>query len=100
MTPTSDPSNGDPFTASASSVEAATLPLSSADLLPFLSDLAAGTADVLPDVLTPTLSLFFQQWFQIEPTPDILGNDWRRYLGAVGTLVQIKAIAASVSNPA
>ncbi|CAD6576435.1 MAG: hypothetical protein TREMPRED_001677 [Tremellales sp. Tagirdzhanova-0007] len=69
--------------------------LGATDLLPFLNDLAAGFAgDTLADVITPTLSLFFQEWFKISPTPDLLGDDWRRYMGAVATLVQVKAIAA------
>ena len=71
--------------------------LGATDLLPFLNDLAAGFAgDTLADVITPTLSLFFQEWFKISPTPDLLGDDWRRYMGAVATLVQVKAIAALV----
>jgi ubiquitin conjugation factor E4 B len=67
-------------------------------LLPFLHDLAAGFSDdTLADVLTPTLSLFFQQWFSITPAPDLLGNEWQRYMGAISTLVQVKDIAAAVS---
>jgi ubiquitin conjugation factor E4 B len=73
--------------------------LSSTDLLPFLNDLAAGFSDdTLADVLTPTLSLFFQQWFSITPAPDLLGNEWQRYMGAISTLVQVKDIAAAVRN--
>lgn len=69
------------------------------DLLPFLNDLAAGfTPEMLADVLTPTLSLFFQEWFKITPTPDLLGDDWRRFLGAVDLLTQVKGIAAAVSH--
>jgi len=71
------------------------LALAPSELLPFLNDLA--THDVLADVLTPTFSLFFQQWFSISPTPDITGQDWRRYLGAVALMVQVKPIAALVS---
>jgi hypothetical protein len=68
------------------------------DLQPFLSDLAAGfDQETLAGVLTPTLSLFFQEWFKLSPTPDLLGNEWRRYLGAVAVLVQVKPIAALVS---
>lgn len=52
---------------------------------------------MLADVLTPTLSLFFQEWFKITPTPDLLGDDWRRFLGAVSLLTQVKGIAAAVS---
>jgi ubiquitin conjugation factor E4 B len=71
--------------------------LAAADLLPFLNDLASGfTDDTLADVLTPTLSLFFQEWFKITPSPDLLGSDWRRYLGAISLLAQVKDIAASV----
>lgn len=73
--------------------------LSSTDLLPFLNDLAAGFSDdTLADVLTPTLSLFFQQWFSITPAPDLLGNEWQRYMGAILTLVQVKDIAAAVCH--
>lgn len=72
--------------------------LTSTDILPFLNDLAAGFSDdTLADVLTPTLSLFFQQWFSITPAPDLLGNEWQRYIGAISTLVQVKDIAAAVS---
>ena len=92
------PSAGDPLTTSSSSAKpAASTPLDAAELLPFLNDLAIGTKDVLSDVLTPTFSLFFQQWFSISPSPDILGSEWRQYLGAVATLVQVKPIAALVS---
>lgn len=71
--------------------------LAQSDLVPFLNDLAAGFADgSMADVITPTLSLFFQEWFKITPTPDLLGNDWRNYLGAVSLLVQVKPIAALV----
>lgn len=73
--------------------------LTSDDLLPFLGDLLAGFPDgSFADVITPTLSLFFQQWFQITPTPDLLGDDWRKYLGAVSLLVQVKGIASLVSH--
>lgn len=73
-------------------------PLQPNDLLPFLQDLAAGfDNDTLKDVITPTLSLFFQEWFKITPTPDIMGAEWRRYLGAMNLLVQVKPIAALVS---
>nr|XP_019046475.1 ubiquitin-conjugation factor E4 B [Kwoniella bestiolae CBS 10118]OCF25405.1 ubiquitin-conjugation factor E4 B [Kwoniella bestiolae CBS 10118] len=89
-------SNVDQFTSSA---QAAALPkpgaLSGADLLPFLNDLSIGfPSDTMADVITPTLSLFFQEWYKITPTPDIMGADWRRYLGAVALLVQVKSIAA------
>ncbi|OCF33004.1 ubiquitin-conjugation factor E4 B [Kwoniella heveanensis BCC8398] len=91
-------SNGDPFTASASTkpvVQPQPGALSGADLLPFLNDLAIGfPSETMSDVITPTLSLFFQEWYKITPTPDILGSDWRRYLGAVALLVQVKSIAA------
>ena len=53
--------------------------------------------EMLVQVLTPTLSLFFQEWFAISPAPDLLGNDWRRYLGAIVELVKVKSIAAAVS---
>lgn len=72
--------------------------LAPSDLLPFLNDLAAGFPEGgMADVITPTLSLFFQEWFKITPTPDLLGNDWQKYLGAMTLLVQVKAIAALVS---
>jgi len=45
------------------------------------------------------LSLFFQQWFSINPAPDLLGNEWQRYIGAISTLVQVKDIAAAVRLP-
>jgi ubiquitin conjugation factor E4 B len=88
----------DPLTSSGTSSSKSTA-IPPGDLLPFLNDLASGFAsDTLADVLTPTLSLFFQEWFQLSPTPDLLGNEWRRYLGAVAVLVQVKGIAALVSH--
>jgi ubiquitin conjugation factor E4 B len=94
LTPAESP--GDPLTSGTTSKAAEPTSLGPADLLPFLHDLAAGTQDALSDVLTPTLSLFFQEWFKLDPTPDITGSDWRRYLGAVSTLVQVKTIAGLV----
>jgi ubiquitin conjugation factor E4 B len=80
-------------------VPSAKLPLISTELLPFLHDLASVLADdTLRDVLTPTLSLFFQEWYKISPSPDILGRDWRMYLGAISALAQVKGIASSVSQ--
>ncbi|WVQ67519.1 uncharacterized protein L199_005719 [Kwoniella botswanensis] len=88
--------NGDQYTSSAqSSAPPKPGALFGADLLPFLNDLAIGfPSDTMADVITPTLSLFFQEWYKITPTPDIMGADWRRYLGAVALLVQVKSIAA------
>lgn len=63
------------------------------DLLPFLNDLSLGvSSEQLADTIAPTLSFFFQEWFKLS-SPDILGDDWRRYLGAVHTLAQVKPIA-------
>ncbi|ORX35769.1 ubiquitin elongating factor core-domain-containing protein [Kockovaella imperatae] len=70
--------------------------LNSNELVPFLNDLAVAAEDSLSEVLTPTLSLFFQEWFKIVPTPDLMGADWRRYLGAIATLVRSKHIAATL----
>lgn len=91
---------GDPLTSTAveHTRSSPSLSLSPADLPPFLNDLASGFADdTLADVLSPTLSFFFQEWFGITPPPDILGDDWRHYIGAVSLLVQVKGIAAIVS---
>ncbi|ODO06452.1 ubiquitin-conjugation factor E4 B [Cryptococcus wingfieldii CBS 7118] len=88
------PIAGDHLTSAPTPPPTVSGPLQPADLLPFLQDLAAGfTPDTLSDVISPTLSLFFQQWFSISPTPDILGSEWRRYLGAMNALVQVKAVA-------
>jgi ubiquitin conjugation factor E4 B len=90
----------DPLT-SGSSTTANSVAIPPGDLLPFLNDLAVGFAsDTLADVITPTLSLFFQQWFTLSPSPDLLGSEWRRYLGAVAVLVQVKGIASLVRCPA
>lgn len=87
--------NADPLTASKTDRPKSTGALAPADLLPFLNDLAAGfTEGSMADVITPTLSLFFQEWFKITPTPDLMGSEWRKYLGAVSLLVQVKSIAA------
>ncbi|BEI85504.1 hypothetical protein CcaverHIS002_0509050 [Cutaneotrichosporon cavernicola] len=87
---------GDPYTSS--TAEPAVVhqgALKPSDLLPFLNDLIAGFPDgSFADVITPTLSLFFQKWFQITPPADLLGDDWRKYLSAVNLLVQVKGIAA------
>lgn len=91
------PSAGDPFT-STSTPQNTNSTLPADDILPFLNDLANGvSSEQLADTITPTLSLFFQQWFRIEPTPDLLGQEWRQYLGAMFTLAQVKPIAAIVS---
>lgn len=91
-------SAGDPYTSTADKPVAHQGALQPNDLIPFLNDLIAGFPDgSFADVITPTLSLFFQKWFQITPAPDLLGNDWRKYLGAVSLLVQVKGIAALVS---
>jgi ubiquitin conjugation factor E4 B len=99
VTPAAPSSGGDLLTTSQSAPAPQARCLAPGDLLPFLNDLAAGFSDdTLADVLTPTLSLFFQEWFKISPAPDLLGNDWRRYLGAISLLVQVKDVAASVST--
>lgn len=101
LTPnTSASANGDPLTSSGPTqkLPSTSTALGVAELLPFLNDLASRfSGETLADVVTPTLSLFFQEWFKLSPTPDVLGNDWRKYLGAVATLVQVKGIAALVS---
>lgn len=69
--------------------------------MPFLNDLVAGFPEgSFAAVITPTLSLFFQEWFKISPTPTIIGTEWRQYLGAVSLLVQVKPIAALVCQVA
>lgn len=89
------PPGGDPLI-SAPVQTAAVLPAD--ELLPFLNDLANGVStEQLADTITPTLSLFFQQWFKLD-SPDILGTEWQRYLGAVSTLTQVKPIAALVRS--
>lgn len=97
LTPTGPTANIDPLTSTLAPIPSMPTALGPTDLIPFLSDLAAGfSSDTLADVLTPTLSLFFQEWFKLSPAPDLMGTEWRRYLGAVVTLVQVKAIAALV----
>lgn len=97
LTPSTSPS-GDLLTSTASTPSARG-PLLPDEVLPFIGDLGANfDRDTLADVITPTLSLFFQEWFKLSPTPDIMGNEWRRYLGAVATLVQVKQIAALVRS--
>lgn len=92
-------SSGDPYTSSSSPAPLQTRgALTASDLIPFLNDLVVGFPDGgMADVITPTLSLFFQDWFKITPTPDLLGVEWRQYLGAVSLLVQVKGIASLVS---
>ncbi|WWD17165.1 hypothetical protein CI109_101603 [Kwoniella shandongensis] len=94
VTPNTDP-NADSLTSTAKTGPSHAAALTGPDLLPFLNDLSVGfPSETMADVITPTLSLFFQEWYKIFPTPDLLGPDWRRYLGAVGLFVQVKAIAA------
>nr|ODN80157.1 ubiquitin-conjugation factor E4 B [Cryptococcus depauperatus CBS 7841] len=89
------PSPSDPLNSSVSTPPATSSPIEPNDLLLFLEDLAAKfDKDTLADVIAPTLSLFFQEWYKIIPTPDVLGQDWKRYLGAISSLVKIKPIAA------
>jgi ubiquitin conjugation factor E4 B len=89
------PPAGDPLVTSAPAPVDTILPAD--DRLPFLNDLANGVStEQLADTITPTLSLFFQEWFKIA-SPDLLGTEWQRYLGAVTTLTQVKPIAALVS---
>ncbi|RXK40337.1 ubiquitin-conjugation factor E4 B, partial [Tremella mesenterica] len=71
--------------------------LGPSDLLPFLNDMALVAEQAISEIITPTLSLFFQEWFKL-PRPDILGDEWRRYLGAVVTLVLVKPIAACLPS--
>lgn len=93
-----DAPRGDPLSGTTSVSSSGVLP--SSDIPLFLADLAAGfDTETLSDVITPTLSLFFQQWFQINPTPNLMGDDWRKYLGAVTALTQVKAIAQIVGTP-
>lgn len=90
-----DPSPGDPLSGSAAQQTQGVIPAS--DIPQFLADLAAGfDSDTLADVITPTLSLFFQRWFSITPSPDLIGDHWRKYLGAVAALTQVKPIAQIV----
>ncbi|KAK8864525.1 hypothetical protein IAR55_001775 [Kwoniella newhampshirensis] len=94
VTPDTAP-NPDSLTSTTSAGHSSSTSLSGSDLLPFLNDLSVGfPSETMADVITPTLSLFFQEWYKITPTPDLLGPEWRRYLGAVGLLVQVKGIAA------
>lgn len=77
------------------------MPLSASELPIFLNDLAGGFTGEdgdLASVIVPSLSLFFQEWFKLEPTPDLLGNEWRRYIGAVTVLTRVKPIASMVRD--
>jgi ubiquitin conjugation factor E4 B len=91
LTPSTSP--GDPLTTKTTST-----PIDPSDLGLFLNDLSAYTDQPIGEILSPTFSLFFQQWFGITPTPDIMGDEWRQYLGAVAALIQVKAIAAMVRH--
>lgn len=91
-----NPSPGDPLTAA--TTRPAPTAIDPSDLVLFLNDLASHTDQDLAEILSPTFSLLFQEFFRIDPTPDIMGHDWRQYLGAVNALVQVKSIAALVSR--
>lgn len=81
----------DPYTSKAKATSHA---LSPSEIAPFLSDLAARFADDgLDAILESILSYLFQSYYQIQPPPDLMGNEWRRYLGAINVLTQVKPIA-------
>lgn len=88
----------DPLTASAPVLSSSIRPaLEPSELPSFLSDLANRFAgDGLDGIFEATLSFLFQEYFKIVPQPDLVGDQWRDYLGALFLLCQVKAIAAMI----
>ncbi|KAJ9098222.1 hypothetical protein QFC21_004551 [Naganishia friedmannii] len=94
----------DPLTSSTPSTRTTANLALQPDALPqFLTDLAArftitDAADDDPDslhrILESVLSFLFQEFFKAAPPVDLVGGEWRRWVGAVEVLVQVKAIAA------
>ena len=98
----------DPYSSSSSTPSSAlsplprTLPLTPADLPAFLTDLTNRFKEEgLDGILESVCSEFFQGFFkrQVDGAGvDLLGQEWRAWVGGVGVLTSVKGIAAKVSR--
>jgi ubiquitin conjugation factor E4 B len=91
----------DPLTSSTPSASSKNLPLQPDSLPQFLVDLSARFAsdtDSLRNILESILSFLFQEFFKAAPPVDLVGGEWRKWIGALEVLVQVKGIAAMVSH--
>lgn len=91
----------DPLTSSASVKAPTSLPLQPDSLPQFLSDLSTGFAtdtDSLRNILESIFSFLFQEFFKAQPPVDLVGGEWRKWIGALEVMVQVKGIAALVSE--
>ena len=98
----------DPYSNSSSTPSSAltplprTLPLTPADLPAFLTDLTNRFKEEgLDGILESVCSEFFQGFFkrQVDGAGvDLLGQEWRAWVGGVGVLTSVKGIAAKVSR--
>ncbi|KAJ9110282.1 hypothetical protein QFC19_001685 [Naganishia cerealis] len=89
----------DPLTSSASAETATNLPLQPSSLPQFLADLSARFStdtDSLRNILESILSFLFQEFFKAVPPVDLVSGEWRKWIGALEVLVQVKGIAALV----
>jgi ubiquitin conjugation factor E4 B len=91
----------DPLTSSSTTKTPTALPLQP-DVLPqFLADLSARFAsdtDSLRNILESIFSFLFQEFFKANPPVDLVGGEWRKWIGALEVMVQVKGIAALVSQ--
>ncbi|KAJ9117556.1 hypothetical protein QFC22_004406 [Naganishia vaughanmartiniae] len=91
----------DPLTSSAPVPSSTNLPLQPDALPQFLADLSARFAsdtDSLRNILESILSFLFQEFFKAVPPVDLVSGEWRKWIGALEVLVQVKGIAAMVPN--
>jgi ubiquitin conjugation factor E4 B len=90
----------DPLTSSTSAAQPS-VPLPPSSLPQFLTDLSARfTSDpaALPPILESILSHLFQSFFQVQPPVDLVGGEWRKWIGALEVLVSVKGIAQLVPS--
>ncbi|GHJ85049.1 hypothetical protein NliqN6_1451 [Naganishia liquefaciens] len=90
----------DPLTSSTSAAQPS-VPLPPSSLPQFLTDLSARfTSDpaALSPILESILSHLFQSFFQVQPPVDLVGGEWRKWIGALEVLVSVKGIAQLVPS--
>lgn len=88
----------DPLTSSSATPQTS-LPLPATSLPQFLTDLSSRFTedqDSLKNILESILSFLFQEFFKAQPPVDLVGGEWRKWIGALEVLVQVKGIAALV----
>jgi ubiquitin conjugation factor E4 B len=91
----------DPLTSSSTVKTPTNLPLQPDSLPQFLADLStrfASDTDSLKNILESIFSFLFQEFFKANPPVDLVGGEWRKWVGALEVMVQVKGIAALVSQ--